>query len=123
MESPPNFEQEIQMHHGNPHMNPIMPQQQMQHPNRMHQSMMDNNDRMQHQHMMHGQGHSGGMSGQYNSMNGMVNRGPPHMNLQKPDPKKNGRKPTPNEKKPNQPKSPAVKRPKEIIYVKLFGVQ
>jgi len=64
------------------------------------------------------------MSGNYNNLNsmGMGRGGPPQMNNQKPDPKKNGRKPTPNEKKPNQPKSPAVKRTKEITYVKLFGV-
>lgn len=59
-----------------------------------------------------------------NNANGMPNRPPSMNNNQKPDPKKNGRKPTPNgEKKPNQPKSPAVKRTKEITYVKLFAVQ
>lgn len=35
-----------------------------------------------------------------------------------------GRKPTPNgEKRPSHPKSPAVKRQKEVSYVKLFAVQ
>jgi hypothetical protein len=38
--------------------------------------------------------------------------------------KSGGRKPTPSgEKKTSQPKSPAVKRVKEITYVKLFVVQ
>jgi hypothetical protein len=53
-------------------------------------------------------------------MGGMGQR-PPSLN--KDISKKQGRKPTPNgDKKPNQPKSPAVKRVKEVSYVKLFAV-
>jgi len=56
---------------------------------------------------------------QYMGMGGM------RPQMQKTDSKKAGqRKPTtPGEKKSNAPKSPAVKRVKEVVFVKLFVVQ
>ena len=61
--------------------------------------------------------------------NGMQMMNPLHMGMrpqmQRTDSKKPGqRKPNvPGEKKSNAPKSPAVKRVKEVVYVKLFVVQ
>jgi hypothetical protein len=73
---------------------------------------------------MHGMGHD-----HQNGHNGFPNPAMHMGNMMRPNLNKNeskksgGRKPTtPGEKKSNQPKSPAVKRVKEVVYVKLFVV-
>lgn len=51
-----------------------------------------------------------------------IQQRPPPLNKQ--ESKKVGRKPTPSDnKKSVQPKSPAVKKAREVTYVKLFIVQ
>jgi len=77
--------------------------------------------------MMSTSGHNG------NTLNSKGPQNPSYMSnnqarpptLNKPDPKKQvGRKPTPNgDKKSGQPKSPAVKKTREVTLVKLFVVQ
>ena len=69
--------------------------------------------------------HQNGMSHMMNPNLQMGMGGGMRPQMQKTDSKKAGqRKPTvPGEKKPNAPKSPAVKRVKEVVFVKLFVVQ